>query len=60
MTSSRSRARLSFTERSTSRGASSDGWIFVVTITSERKPEARTPSPTARSLSYICALSMWR
>jgi hypothetical protein len=36
-----------------------DGQIFVVTNTSARlTPEARNPSPTSRSLSYISAVSM--
>jgi hypothetical protein len=34
---------------------------LVVTNTSGRlMPDARTPSPTSRSFSYICAVSIWR
>src|SRR4029453_13977951 len=58
--SRRSLARLSFTERSRSCGASIVGCTLVVTMTSARSPDARTPSPTSRSLSYICAVSIWR
>ena len=42
-------------------GAKCDGQIFVVTKTSSRlMPDARKPSPTSRSLSYISAVSMCR
>jgi hypothetical protein len=47
--------------RSSSRGAKCDGHTFVVMNTWLRAmPDARTPSPTSRSLSYISAVSTWR
>jgi len=59
---SRSRVRQSRAARSSSRGAKCDGQILVVTNTSARlTPEARSPSPTSRSLSYVsrsaCSIS---
>src|SRR5262249_9341860 len=57
----RSRARLSLVARSNSRGARCDCHTLVVMNTSLRGTrEARRPSPTSRSLSYISAVSMWR
>src|SRR6266700_1687038 len=58
---SRSRARLALAARSSACGAKCDGQTLVVMKMSLRAtPEARTASPTSRSLSYISAVSTCR
>ena len=53
--------RLASAERRRSAGARSSYQTLVVTKTSSREiPLALSPAPTASSLPYIAAVSMWR